>query len=372
MTLPASGGTTTAVAGTASTVVGYRAFTRGLNVVDGTILATLAEAAAQPVLKYLHRLLLDGDRLYASYGDYINNTGPTVIASLDVANPGDGFVTELTAATEQTWSMTLTDDGRLFVPYLDATGYADPAVAGYAVRSAAGAWSTVTSVDPTPVHAYRICETADGLFLAGAGNTAEPDVAVVVWRSTDDGATWAPDLTADDSDGGTRCYDIVELNGTLVAFVRVGAETVAYTRPAGSGSAWSTVIVGNPSTVSDAQAFTRNGTQVALCVRSGKSSGRPIVGPIDVAALPADATTRTATAAALVGVEGSDIAVTPDGASAYIVGGMTVWRLGASGPAVQLHDLAVPAYSIAVSGECAYFGDADGSVRSISLTDLEL
>lgn len=321
------------------------------------------------LLKGLHRLLLDGDKLYAAYGDYTNNTGPIAVAALDLTDPSAGFVSELTAATEETWALRQygTD---LFVPYLDPQGYDDPAVPTYAVRSG-GVWSTVRVPVASPVHAFDMLRTDDGLFICGAGNQPDDEIASV-WFSDDDGATWTVSFDAASAESGAaRVYALVALSGAVLAFAEDMGVTSVYRRDPGPTDSWELVDTGSTGRVSDAVCFDRGGVTVALCIAAGKNVGYPVTDAVNVHALPADAATRTATETALAGVTASDLAVTPDGSTAYMVGDTHVWRLGSTGSAVQLRDLDHAAVSIAVSATTAYFGTADSKVYSVPLADLE-
>lgn len=359
------------IEGTLTLVAGPRTFPPPASTTaPTTLLATLTQAAAQPVLHQIHRLLLDGSKIYAAYGDYINNTGPTDIAALDLTDTADGFVTELVAETEEIWTLRL-DGSTLYVPYMDPQGYDDPDVATYAVRSG-GTWSTVRIPVASPVHAYDMLTTDDGLFLCGAGNLPESQTASV-WFSDDGGATWSVSFNAEPTDSGlARAYALVGIAGAVLAFTRDGSgPTLVYKRDSGPADTWTVVDSGSIERVSDATCFDRGGATVALCIREGKSSGYPGTAPISVHALPADAAVRTATETALDGVTASDLAVTPDGTTAYLLDGMQVWRLGPTGAAVRLLDLDRSAVSIAVSADTAYLGTADSKVYSVPLADLE-
>lgn len=330
------------------------------------LLSTAPQVVAQttPTGRIVSRLLVDDGKLYVFFGDYGANTGPIAIVALDLADLPAGFVTEFTAPTEQTWSATPLPGGDLLIPCVDLR---DGSSAAYARRSS-GVWASVATVDPIPVHAFAMAVTDDAMYLAGAGDGG--DHIVSVWASTDGGATWAESLAADpEASGFARVHELCVLNGTVLAFYDDGVQKV-FALP--SGGDWAQIDAGDTARVSDAHPFMRGGVEVALCVERGKNLGFPRSEPVNVHALPADTAVRTATAAALTDVRASDISITPDGATAYLLNGRAVWRLGSTGDAMRLRRLDRECLSLTVSADTAYFGTADSTVYSSPLADLEL
>lgn len=127
--------------------------------------------------------------LLLSYGDYGANTGP-----IDVLGylPGTGMVPLLNDMdTEQIEGYRVLNDGWVWTTAVDPRNNGD---AQLATNAPDGVWKFLTArIDgETPVHVYDIAQTSDGaLYVCGS---REPGVAMV-WRSTDDGGTWAEILT---------------------------------------------------------------------------------------------------------------------------------------------------------------------------------
>lgn len=188
--------------------------------------AAIPVVAAQPT-GYGRRLglgptLSDGSVLL-TYGDYDANTGPmdvlTVSPTGDVTTLLDDLPTEridrYRVLGDAVWSVSI-----------DPT---DDAV-GFAVTNLGGTWHTIpvgVAGLPVAVHLYDIAQDSGGdLLVCGARDLSDAEGGAdynggnsgtaFVWRSTDDGATWAEDLAnVSLTDGFNRFYDFDRTSGAL-------------------------------------------------------------------------------------------------------------------------------------------------------------
>lgn len=137
------------------------------------------QAAAQPtttgrIIAELHAY--DG-RIYAGYGDYGENTGPVVIASLDPDTLE--WTVHHTLLSEAIYQYR-TLGGKLYVPSVDPRGSFSDDFA----TDATGTWVSHNKV-VSATHAFDMARTPNGdLWIAGSQNED-----AVIWRNT--GSGWA-------------------------------------------------------------------------------------------------------------------------------------------------------------------------------------
>lgn len=316
-------------------------------------MATVASVATEPspTGREIHRLTIFDGRLYPAYGDYGSNTGPIDVVSLDLDTQTLG-ASELIAATEETWTQRVIA-GRLFLPYMDPRG-ADQ----LAVAATAGSWTVIDTIDPMPDHLFGVAETSDGLWLHGALGTA-----AVIWRSTDDGATWTTALTVA---GGelARFYACAQFGDDLIALYYDGSTALAY-RWASGESAWSEIT--SPGQMTDALcAFTHDGTAFWLGAGTGKDVGLVNTNTPVVLVQPADSGMAGAIAASLPNAEIYDACT--DGTWLYLLGADgQVWRgdnAGSWSSLLTLDDSSCRSIAVDPVGGVLYFGDTAGNIKS--------
>jgi hypothetical protein len=140
------------------------------------------QAIEQPTLRgqSIHTLALYDGKLYSGYGDYGANTGPIVLNPLD-PETNTFLGPEATLRTEAVEALRVLD-GRLYAPYTDPMGLG-PGTPDYAVDGV-----PVNGFDSA--HVFDMTATPGNLWAAGSG---PPDDGIV-WRSTDNGATWQESL----------------------------------------------------------------------------------------------------------------------------------------------------------------------------------
>ncbi len=165
------------------------------------VLETTAEA------KTIKSLFPYNGRLYAGYGDYNNNTGPTAINYFD----GVKFLAEpeLLADTEQV-SLFRTINGKVYVPSIDPKVSAD-FIVGTPTANGSLVWENRDVVSAIHVYDFATLNGSDIYMIGAMGHDA------VVWRSLDHGATFellysvAPQVATDYA----RFYGAVVQNGKL-------------------------------------------------------------------------------------------------------------------------------------------------------------
>ena len=293
--------------------------------------------------------------LYPSFGDYDANTGPIDVVSLNLATQvvGSG---EVTLHTEQTWTMRVID-GALIVPFLDPQGSFDTSQGQYATAASVGSWSVTIDVTPAPEHVFDVAKTVDGLFLFGASGGTNG----TIWRSTDDGATWAAALTIAGSEFA-RFYAVAQFDEVLLAFYDDATGSPrAYQWTA---NAWSEIT--SPGLVTETIGpFTYQGTEFYLGLPDTKNVGTiepnlpvVIVGPDDgeqlaaiTGSFPADQMLYDGTEA-----EGSFYLLTAAGD--VLVGD----DLGQWSTLLTLTDDTVRSIAVDPDGGYLYFGTTDSRI----------
>lgn len=310
--------------------------------------------------------LFDG-RLYVAYGDFIENTGPVHALSVTI---GSGAVNdEATLDTEQTWPLRVIDDV-LWAPFMDPrSGATDVAHA-----TAAGVWSSA-ALTPDPVHVWDVVSTPDGLFLLGT-TMQEGQEGGTIWRSIDDGATWAEDLFVPSDDLG-RFLCGWEIAGYLFAMLSKQSTLSVYVRAPGGG--WSHTD-GAP-VACDALSFSIDDTPFALVLGGqGKPAGVASDALWYVVVAPgSELTAEQVTASIELPATITDTTLSEDGESLYVLtAAATVWRGTRAGDWQRIARVDAPVgdetrlgllRSIAVDeiGGYIYFGTTDSRVLRIPM-----
>jgi hypothetical protein len=251
--------------------------------VVGTV--DVAAAQASQLGQEIHRLTIFDGKLYDACGDYGANTGPIDVVSLDLATQEFGS-NEATLHTEETFTMRVLD-GALHVPYCDPQGSNDdPSQGQLAVTSGGGSWGVVTSCTGV-THAFDVAKTADGLFLFGSNETGDQ---AVIWRSTDDGATWTESLTVDAPEGATplfaRFYAAAQIGDDLTAFYHDDTVDAAYHW---NGSTWDETATPARSVCGTPAAFTHDGTPFVLGLATAVDTGQSSPSTPTAIVTPSDA-----------------------------------------------------------------------------------
>lgn len=157
-----------------------------------------AQIQAQPsgysIARAVKYLTIWNDRIYASYGDVNEDTGPIDVMSMDLSDTSAGFISEATLTTEQLGPYRAFGD-KLYAVFMDPQGgIGNPENGMYAWRTTSDpTWHTVPNTTPYAEHVYDIAVLANGdIFLCGLAETVDGDTAdlACVWVSRDDGATW--------------------------------------------------------------------------------------------------------------------------------------------------------------------------------------
>jgi hypothetical protein len=247
------------------------------------MVATVTPAAAlsSDQGKSISRLAIFDGHLYPGYGDANLNLGPTDVVSVDLATQTLSAA-EATLLTESLWTFRIID-GQLYAPYIDPRDTNEhPDRGQYAVASAPGDWTVVTTVVGV-THAFDIAETVDGLWLFGSDETQfqqPPAPAAIIYRSTDGGATWTESLNVP-GDDFARFYAVAQFGDDLIAYFNdnegIVNENHVYLWSAG-GTEW-VEITPQPQqpTVSETVGpFTFNGTPFHLGIGRGKDFGVPL------------------------------------------------------------------------------------------------
>lgn len=297
--------------------------------------------------------------MYAGHGDWSANTHGGAIISADLTAETIEFETEHTFPAECVWTVRRFGD-RLFVPNIDPQFD----TVSFSVRASDGTWSD----RPLPadcVHLFDVVQQGPMVYAFGArlATVSDGQVSLAsVWRSTDDGLTWAlssPSATSM-SQGTSRCYGAAILDGQILS---ANDGPRLWRRP--TGGPWS--LVGqSPGHVDEAVPFMIDGTTVAVGW-STKRYGRAEPTPVVVLTLPADDTQRP-TIQALFTRSAIDITTSPDGALLYVLEGSgKIRQYEQDGTATLLGSPDVPAVSLAAADDVLYLGTADASVRTLAL-----
>ncbi|GAA4481008.1 hypothetical protein [Microbacterium panaciterrae] len=190
-------------------------------------------------------LAIVGDQLYAGYGDYGLNTGPTEIMSYAL---GTGTATDQFTLNGEAVDHFRILDGALYAPDIDPKLAWDANV-GYATN-ASGSWRYVFGAPFE--HVFDIAKIGSTLFLSG--QSLNPDKAkygaanelAVIKKSTDGGATWTIEKWRDSGSaaiGYDRYYQLTVAGDTLYAQATLDSGIVQPVDTWRAGS-WSTFAQG--------------------------------------------------------------------------------------------------------------------------------
>lgn len=325
--------------------------------------ATVPDAAAKSSVigKQISRLGVQGRNLIPAFGDYQLNLGPLAMVSLDM----DTHVlssTEATLTVEQLWTLRLID-GLLYAPFMDPQGTnAEPENGQYAVRTSDGTWTTITTVTGV-THAFDVAVSSDGMWVCGSN---EAEGKAVVWRSTDNGATWAESVTVSDEatigTDGPRFYAFAQFGDDMIVFGKSfdGLALFAY-RWSSGGSDWTLVdpypVTGEPITGTPC-AFTMNGADFVVGMFHGKDSDPTI-------ATSLWAITRDGSASGVAFPANAFDVEVSNGHLWLLADDRHIWRGDSDG---TWHDAYVvdddTAVSLAIDTDTVYFGTTDSRIIS--------
>ena len=182
------------------------------------LVGTHPDASAQPTStgKVLAALEAFNGKIYAGFGDYNANTGPIGIRAFDPAT--DTFGSRLlNSATEAVYQFRLIG-GQLYAPDIDPK--AGESTGGYAIGTANGSTEIWQHKNPVTVeHMYDVASYGGSLWMAGA----QTNNNAVIWRSTDNGASWSISLSVPPPAGSgytyVRSYGLGVYNGKLYTAV---------------------------------------------------------------------------------------------------------------------------------------------------------
>lgn len=247
----------------------------------------------------------------------------------------------------------------MVVPFVDPQGSFDASQGQYAVRASDGTWTTVTSVTPVPEHVFDVAEITAGLFLfGGAGNTA------TIWRSTDNGVTWAASLEVAGS-GTARFYTAMPFSdGTITTVLVDGSTNTTYRW---DGSAWA-VSTGPDLPVGGAGRFVYEGVETFFCLNDTQQSGEVLGGGWHVRVRPGDS--AAALTAAIPDHHYVDAKGNANGTHLYLLAdGGNVYRGLQSGDVTLLLTLDVSPVCFAVDEAAGklYLGMNDSTIRTADI-----
>lgn len=316
---------------------------------EWTQVATHPEASQQPTQtgRTLVDLAVVGDRLYAGYGDYAQNTGPIAVDPSDIS--GGVFTgAEALAPTHQigVWRQL---NGSLGTPNIDPLGDGADALdgqAGFETSDGSGSW-THTTVAP----AYHVFDLAAGpsgsLWAVGSGSTASGGAAVA-WQSTDGGATWTRKRVDNDTTTGSdRYYWVAAVDGAI--YLQASYDGAPLRRF--QGGAWSIVQPVSTQELCDTSRPNRVETFGGAIV-CGDSGGIHTYTPA----------TGTVTTAHLDGTVARDFFTTST--QIYALTAKGVYSSTDGRTWINVHTAPVGATSIAVSGGTYYVGTDDARILS--------
>ena len=193
-----------------SVVISFFVFAKSAhaqNQLTYTQLATHPQATAQSSSfgKTLHKLEVQGDNIYAGYGDYGDNTGPIELNPFNIATKE--FTGSLLQVSTEQISQIRSINDKLYAPTIDPHGCYNCA-AGFAVGPP---WSSVANVDA--LHIFDVATlTNNDLWMVGSADVAGG--SATLWHSTDDGANWQI-AKAESGNGANRYYWVATLNNKL-------------------------------------------------------------------------------------------------------------------------------------------------------------
>lgn len=180
-----------------------------------------------------------GDRIYAGYGDFTENTGPIHIESVPASDPLAAWTDHLVENTEQILVYRDLGGGRIGVPQADPRG---GSTGGFAIRESNGTWADHGD-SFIAEHVFGMAEVSGHLFACGAeGGNA------VVWGSTDGGATWGESLRSETSDleveDFERFYMLAVVGSSIYVQSSLGLESYEWTVGDGWTPADADLVIG--------------------------------------------------------------------------------------------------------------------------------
>lgn len=310
---------------------------------DPVLYATHPSIMAKPDSAHsIEDLAVFDGKLWAGYGDWTNNTGVVDLAFVDLATGTPGVAGRAPTEAINVWRMI---GGQLAAPWVDPTawGGATPPNGGYSIS---GPWRDVHTFPAS--HVFDIARTPDGsLWTSGAG-AYEADGAVI-YRSTDNGATWRLSL-AEASPGGITGYERFYWMGVI------GGKL--YAQAAHVGTDMNALF---PMRVWDGTRWTKARDRASLGMITQAADVEPFAGRLWSTRFVTDGKRATPNGSPVtladLFVSGSRLyGISYNGTVVYTTGG--AWTV--------LPGLAVPAgesaRSIAVSGSSVYVGTRVGTI----------
>lgn len=158
----------------------------------------------------LNLTTFDDEHVFISHGDWQVNDGATMLVSL---NPKTGEYTNHGVHDTEAFGTTRILNGRLYLPYIDPTGYWEPSYP-FAVYPPFDHEMSKT----TGLHFFDVAEVDGTLFVTGSAFRDGVSYAAVN-VSSDQGRTWTleyPTPVSDDSPE-VRSYQIEAVDGTVYA-----------------------------------------------------------------------------------------------------------------------------------------------------------
>lgn len=303
-------------------------------------------------------------------GDYDANTGPIHLESVDAA----GTVTdEATLATEEIWEIRPATGG-LIVPHVDPSGGNE--ATGHFSRLVDGVWHVDLSLsdpltDATPEHVFTCAETADGLWFAGSAYGAHPATggAACIWRSTDNGATFAPSLLLDGPSltGFARFYLLVPIGEEIIAVL---SDNTGQGQFRWAGSSWAEEAAPD-ALLTDYVVGDAAGAPFAIAWDGGKNLASVTSSSPFVLTRTADAAIGSAVAAAVPNINVMDAQVGASGTIYLLDNGDTLYRRHADGTWATPQAISglgtARCMVVDEAGGYLYFGTLDSHVLRVAI-----
>jgi hypothetical protein len=236
--------------------------------------------------------------LYPTYGDYnVNTPPPRPLMSVD---PSTGASTEHLATTNTNWYMVYPMESDIVATYVDTTGET-PAIA----KRVSGVWSQHPNSDISGQHVFDAIVWNGDWYVCGAGpvNLALDSTPGVVWKSTDNGATWTTDLSVGGAAGqASRIYAFFPYDDRLYVqhVMNFNTQTGAWWLPT-TGGTWTFDAAARPLQTDDTPMEVRrfgsrlyyHGTLGGMSLQTNTGEWKPsaITTPIDLKYVPTDRST---------------------------------------------------------------------------------
>jgi hypothetical protein len=172
-------------------------------------------------------------KIWAGYGDWINNTGPIAITPFDPATGTFAAAPSIVDQTEAIERWVVIGD-KLYAPSADPRGGFSTDFAVGTASGGSGPWSQSGAVGMT--HAFDMATlTGTDLWLVGSQvNDA------VIYRSLDGGATWQSSYRISGTERkGLRFYGVAAYNGKLYAQVGDSNGVIHSRSVVFDGTSWS-------------------------------------------------------------------------------------------------------------------------------------